>query len=331
VRAGSLTQALEQYGDAEHLRAGVELRRAPSVWCSWYHYFLDVTEADIDENLAGFARRDLPVDVVQVDDGWQAAVGDWLELSPRFSSLHDLAARIRDSGRRAGIWVAPFTVAEHSRLAVDHPEWLLHDGGVNWGGRLAGLDLTHPDVRDYLGRVFRGLREHGFDYFKLDFLYTGALQGRRHADVSDLEAYRSGLRLVREAVGPDAYLLGCGAPILPSIGLIDAMRVSPDTFHPSIGEQVGGEPVGGEPVGIDGLRGRANVEARAWQQGRLWVNDADCLVVRPSFSRRVEWAAVVERYSGLRSFSDQVAALDEWGCKTVRRLLGSVPDAVPFG
>ena len=314
VQASGVGPALETYGDGQ--QAHLPLRRAPRVWCTWYQYFLDVTEADVVENLDAIEHLDLPVDVVQVDDGWQAAVGDWHELSPRFSSMRDLATRIRDGGRRAGLWVAPFTVAEGSALAADHPEWLVPGGGVNWDGRLSGLDLTHPEVRDHLRRVFGTLRDAGFDYFKLDFLYTGALPGRRHDDVSGVEAYRSGLRLVREAVGEDAYLLGCGAPMLPSVGLVDAMRVSPDTFHPGLADTE--------------LRGRPAVEARAWQQGRLWVNDADCLVARPSFHRREEWAGVVERFGGLRSFSDRVSALDTWGLATVRRLLASTPDPVPF-
>jgi alpha-galactosidase len=320
LSAPGLGAALAQYGDAERERAGVRLRPAPAVWCSWYHYFLDVTEADIVENLEAFDRAELPVGVVQVDDGWQAAVGDWLDLSSRFSSIRDLAARIRDTGRRAGIWVAPFLVAEHSRVAKDHPDWLLGDAGTNWGGALHGLDLTHPAVRDYLRQVFAGLREAGYDYFKLDFLYAGALPGPRHEDLSAVAAYRSGLQLVRDAVGEDAYVLACGAPILPSVGLVDAMRVSPDTYNPDDLAVPGGDP----------LRGRPSVEARAWQQGRFWVNDADCLVARPGFALRQEWAGVVERYGGLRSFSDRVQDLDRWGLDTVRRLLGAVPDPAPF-
>jgi alpha-galactosidase len=316
--AESIGAALEQYGDSARLQAGIPLRRPPRVWCSWYEYFLDVTDADVIENLEAIDRLDLPVDVLQIDDGWQAAVGDWEELSSRFSSMRDLASRIQDAGRRAGIWVAPFTVAEHSAMAADHPEWLMDGGGTNWGGRLSGLDLTNPGARSHLRRVFEELREAGFGYFKLDFLFTGALPGSRHADLTDVQAYRSGLSLVREAVGDEAYLLGCGAPILPSIGLVDAMRVSPDTFHPD----------GGEIGAV--LRGRPAVEARAWQQGRLWVNDADCLVVRPSFARREEWAGVVERLGGLRSFSDRVSTLDRWGLETVRRLLASPPEPVPF-
>jgi len=49
------------------------------------------------------------------------------------------------------------------------------------------------------------------------------------------------------------------------------MRVSPDTYNPT-------DPDDGSNV----LRGQSCIEARAWQHGRLWVNDADCLVARPS-------------------------------------------------
>jgi alpha-galactosidase len=41
-------------------------------------------------------------------------------------------------------------------------------------------------------------------------------------------AYRLGLGVIREAMGTDAYFLTCGAPILPSLGLCDAMRIGPD-------------------------------------------------------------------------------------------------------
>jgi alpha-galactosidase len=320
---GGLGRALEKYGDAERDRTdGRPLRPAPTAWCSWYHYFLDVTQDDIVENADAVARLDLPVDVVQVDDGWQAGIGDWQDLSPRFTSMSDLAARIRDTGRRAGIWLAPFMAGDGSALAGDHPDWLVGEAGTNWGQQLAGLDLTHPQVRDHLWTVLRGLRDVGYDYFKLDFLYAGALPGPRHRDVTAAQAYREGLHLVRDAVGEDSYVVGCGAPLLPSVGLVDAMRVAPDTYNPLVAEvpQNAGSP----------LRGRAGVEARAWQQGRLWVNDGDSLVARPAFGLRREWAEVVERYSGLRSFSDRIADLDDWGLETVRRLLTTVPPPTPF-
>jgi hypothetical protein len=36
------------------------------------------------------------------------------------------------------------------------------------------------------------------------------------------------MAVIRDAAGSDAYLLGCGAPIIPSVGHVDAMRVSND-------------------------------------------------------------------------------------------------------
>jgi alpha-galactosidase len=310
---------LASFADRYAAQAGAVLRAAPTVWCSWYRYFLEVTEADVVENLAAIGECGLPVDVVQIDDGWQSGIGDWTSLSGRFTSLPRLVDRIRATGRRAGIWVAPFIAGSGSDLARDHPDWLVGDAGSNWDQDVHGVDLTHPAAREYLWGAFRALADAGFDYFKLDFLYGGTAPGRRHdPDVTAVAAYRSGLELVRDAVGPDAYLVGCGAPILPSVGLVDAMRVSPDTFHVDAQD------------GSRGLRGEMATTARAWQHGRFWVNDPDCVVMRPSFSLRERWAGVVERFGGLRSCSDRIAELDDWGIETTRRLLSTAPPPTPF-
>lgn len=311
---GSAGQAaLAAFGARFGAAAGARITApVPRVWCTWYRYFEEVTAADVLENLAAIERRALPVDVVQIDDGWSLGTGAWTRPDPRFGSVPDTVAAILDSGRRAGIWLAPFSVGSRSEVAQRHPEWLTGPAGYNWGDELIGLDLTHPDVRAHLVDVFTGIRELGIDYLKLDFLYAGAVPAVRHAaDLSPIAAYRSGLSLIREVMGDDAYLLGCGAPILPSVGLVDAMRVSPDTFHE-----------GGED-GSQGLRGRMSLEARAWQHDRLWTNDPDCLIARPQFALRDEWAEVVLDAPGLRGFSDRIAELDERGMDYVRRLLGA--------
>ena len=72
------------------------------------------------------------------------------------------------------------------------------------------------------------VRTWGFDYLKLDFLYGGALKGKRFKDMPREAAYRESLRVMREAMGEDAFFLTCGTPILPAIGLCDAMRIGPD-------------------------------------------------------------------------------------------------------
>jgi alpha-galactosidase len=315
----ALAAALEAVGDGLGAASDARVAAAPTVWCSWYQYFLEVAEADILENLRAIDALELPVDVVQIDDGWEAGIGDWLDLSSRFSSTRALADQIRAAGHRPGLWLAPFIVGADSETARAHPEWLVGDAGWNWDQRLHGLDLTHPGARDYLRRVFTGLREQGFDYVKLDFLYGGAIPGPRHDDCSPVQAYRSGLALVRQALGDDAFVVACGAPVLPSVGLVDAMRVSADTYNPEDLDN-----------GQDVLRGRAALEARAWQQGRLWINDPDCVVARPRFAQRAEWADLAQRWGGLRSFSDRIADLDDWGVRRVRTLLQSGGTADPF-
>ncbi|MER6249763.1 glycoside hydrolase family 36 protein [Streptomyces griseorubiginosus] len=302
---------------------GVEAPRpAPTVWCSWYEYFTEVTEDDIHENLRAMDTLDLPIDVVQIDDGYQKALGDWLTLSGRFRSREGIADAIRARGRRAGIWTAPFLVDPASDLAAEHPDWLVEDlsggflhAGRNWGHDLCVLDTTHPEAAAWLADVFRTLRSEGYDYFKVDFLYAGALEGVRHTDADALTAYRDGIRLIREAIGPDAYLLGCGAPILPSVGLFDAMRVSPDTAPHRRPEAGDFSQPGQDPAEFTGA-------GRQWQHGVLWVNDPDCLMARPAVETRERWAAHVAATAGLMASSDRLLSLDQWGVQTTRRLLG---------
>lgn len=313
-------EALTVFGDAFAVQAGVRpLRTAPRVWCTWYRYFEDVSAADVELNLSAFDKSDIAVDVVQIDDGWSLGLGERLRPSRGIPDLRALVDKVRSTGRRVGIWLAPFVVGAETNLARENPEWLAGHAGWNWGQELRGLDLTNPGVRDFLGTAIQDLASLGFDYFKFDFLYGGALAARRHEDLSGVAAYRSGIELLRHAAGDGAYLLGCGAPILPSVGVFDAMRVSSDVFHE-----------GGQD-GLRGLVGRDSLVARAWQHGRFWVNDPDCLVARPAYQGRADWARTFEDFGGLRSFSDQVDELDDWGLTTTRRLMASAPSPAPLG
>ena len=162
-------------------------------WCSWYQYFHDVTEADIAANLALADRW--PFDVFQVDDGYQAAIGDWLETNDRFpSDLAGLAASIGATGRTPGLWLAPFLVAPDSEVARRHPDWIARHvvDGVDtgplrtwwnppWGGGedgfMYGLDTTHPEVAAHLEAVAAAVVDAGFPYLKLDFTFSPSVDG----------------------------------------------------------------------------------------------------------------------------------------------------------
>ena len=322
-----IAAALAAYGDRLAAQAGVSgLRSLGPGWCSWYWYRDAVTEADVDANLAAADRLALPIRVFQLDDGYQGEIGDWLDQKDRFDPIRELADRIRDSGREAGLWTAPLLVGTNSRVAREHPDWLVR-GAVaaarHWDQEIRVLDVTHPGARDHLVDVFRTLRAWGFTYHKLDFLYGGALEGGRHADVSGIAAYREGLRLIRDAVGSDATLLGCGAPLLPSVGLVDAMRISPDVapqYQPESGDL-------SQPSVRAAL---AAGRARAWMHGRLWVNDPDCLLARSDIEHLDEWVAHVEASGGLVVSSDPLDRLDPRGVEITRRLLRPSIGASPL-
>lgn len=224
---------LARYADLLEERFGKgRAGQAPRVWCSWYTLYTEIHEQQLLKILADL--QELPFDVFQIDDGWQVRIGDW-EANEKFPhGMAYLAARIRESGRRAGLWLAPLLVVPSSSPYRQHRDWLLRDekgrlvsAGFNWGEPLYALDTTHPEALAWLATLMRTVRAWGYDYLKLDFLYAGALPGRRHTPVPRETAFRQGLQVIRQALG-DAYLLTCGTPILPSLGLCDGMRIGPD-------------------------------------------------------------------------------------------------------
>jgi alpha-galactosidase len=211
-----------------------ETRRTkiPRVWCSWYSLYAWVTETSFLHVLDGL--QDLPFDVVQLDDGWELNVGDW-EANKKFpSGLAAIANKIRAGGRIPGLWLAPFMVSLNSNLARQHPDWLLRNehgqpvkAGLSWNGITYALDTSHPEVLAWLDDLIRKVRGWGYEYLKLDFLYAGALPGKRKNDLPREAAYRRAMQVIRAAAG-EAYILGCAALIIPSLGLCDGMRIGPD-------------------------------------------------------------------------------------------------------
>ena len=156
----------------------------------------------------------------QVDDGYQAAIGDWLDTNARFpSDLAGLAGSIRSSGRTPGLWLAPFLVAPDSEVARRHPDWIarhLVDGvdtgplrtwwNPPWGGGedgfMYGLDTTHPEVAAHLEAVAAAVVEAGFPYLKLDFTFSPSVDGG-YADPgrTPAERVRDGFAAIRRGAG----------------------------------------------------------------------------------------------------------------------------------
>lgn len=270
---------LDRYANEVARRMHARVPTAPVTgWCSWYSAYTAISEADVLRQLAWLKenRAWCPLKMVQIDHGYETVIGDWLSPTERFPrGLRFVADAIREAGFVAGLWVSPFMVGETSSVAREHPEWLLRDHSgapvlavQAWGNNYA-LDVSQPEVLAWLRHVFRTVAfDWGFEYLKLDFLYAGCMPGVRK--VSSMEAYRAALSAIREEVG-DCFLLGCGAPLLPSVGLVDAMRVSPDAGS----EWVSPDGQRTSPARLNAIRSNL---AHAWMHARWWTNDPDCLL-----------------------------------------------------
>ncbi|MHA1267148.1 MAG: glycoside hydrolase family 36 protein [Candidatus Helarchaeota archaeon] len=227
----------------------------PTGWCSWYQYWKNISEEKMLTNLkaAQKLKNRIPLEYIQLDDGYEPnnALGVWTEADPKKfpNGLKNLVNQIKSSGFKAGLWLAPFLISNTSKIYKEHPDWIIKEksGKAIWGAwpflgaasflgaffwdRVYALDLTNPEVQDFLRQTIETLvQEYGFDYLKIDFIYAAAIEGIRHdPTMTRIQAYRKGLEIIREAAGDSTFILGCGAPFGPAIGIVDAMRVSTDT------------------------------------------------------------------------------------------------------
>ena len=250
----------------------------PTGWCSWYCFGPRVTAKQVLDNLDFIAKHTPGLRYVQIDDGYQPAMGDWLDTGAAFGGdVQGVLKQIRQRGFEPAIWVAPFVAEEKSKIFQQHPNWFVKDSEgkplrsdrVTFGGWRRGpwyvLDGTHPEVQQHFEKFFRIMkRDWGCTYFKLDANFWGAIHGGRFHDprATRIEAYRRGMKSILRGV-EDSFVLGCNHPIWPSLGLIHGSRSSNDIKR--TWERIE-------------TTARQNL-SRNWQNGRLWWNDSDAIVL----------------------------------------------------
>jgi alpha-galactosidase len=255
----------------------------PAGWCSWYCFGPRVRATDVLENLDVIAKNIPGLKYVQIDDGYQPAMGDWLETGAAFGgNVQGVLKEIRNRGFEPAIWVAPFIAEEKSHIFEQHPEWFVKDAEgrplrsdrVTFGGWRRGpwyaLDGTHPEAQRHLEIVFRTMRQDwGCTYFKLDANFWGAIHGGRFNDqrATRIEAYRRGMQAILRGAG-NSFVLACNHPIWPSLGLIHGSRSSNDIKRSWQRFET---------------TARQNLN-RNWQNGRLWWNDPDAVVLTGELS-----------------------------------------------
>lgn len=300
-------------------------KKLSSGYTTWYNYYGGVTEEIVKRDLQSLVNLPKKVDIFQIDDGYQSAIGDWTIVNEKFpSGMKACADAVHEKGMKAGLWLAPFAATPDSKVFKEHNDWLVRDDygqplcvGHNWGGFYA-LDIYDEGAREYIRNFFDVvLNEWGYDMVKLDFLYAcctkpihNKTRGQIMCDAMDF---------IRECVG-DKLILGCGVPLAPAFGKVDFCRIGAD-------------------MGLDWRRNpyttREDVSTpnaiyntvfRRHLDGRAFLNDPDVFLLRDnnmnmSFKKRKLIAKINHIFGNLLFTSDNV---DKYNDKKINAFLAAI-------
>lgn len=279
-------------------------------YSTWYNYYANINENIVVNDLEALSKVESKIDIFQIDDGYQTAVGDWLSIdSQKFPcGMKYIADIIHEKDMKAGLWLAPLSAQVNSKLAKEHPDWLIHDEngkkilcGINWGN-FYGLDIEKEEVREYIRHFFNVvLNEWKYDMVKLDFLYAASVIPRNGKSRGQLMC--EAMDFIRECVG-DKLILGCGVPLHPAFGKVDYCRIGAD-----IGLEWDKSRIALEDVCTRTTL--CNTIFRRGLDGRAFANDPDVFLLRDNnmtmgFTQRKISATVNHIFGSLLFTSDNV-------------------------
>ncbi len=239
-------------------------RESVTGWSSWWAFFREFTEEDNkdllelwqEKNFADYGYR-----FIQIDDVFQGgkdadrenceiASGylggrpttwlDWKkDLFP--SGMSAYVNSVKQAGFKPAVWMGCFFSDEET--AKQHPGWFVQgsDGqpaAAPWVSY--AMDATQKEVVDALIRpTFRGFKNAGVEYVKIDqlrhYLYDNLhnnLEWCEEKGIGPDEVLRSYLRVAREEMGDETFILSCWGVLPESIGLADACRIGGDGYGP---------------------------------------------------------------------------------------------------
>jgi alpha-galactosidase len=152
-------------------RVDGEIALPPVAQCGWFTFNTgnDVTEAnqiEMMEPMAGMGFEAYWLDAGWFEGGWPAGAGSWVPKAEAFpQGLKPVGDAAHERGLKFVLWFEPERVNPASRIAKEHPEWVLHtgegDGLFNLGDPAARRWLT-----DFLSQC---ITDFGIDVYRNDF------------------------------------------------------------------------------------------------------------------------------------------------------------------
>ncbi len=233
-------------------------------WSSWWAYFREFTEKDLDALLAVWQEKhfdDYGYHFIQIDDGFQGEFDqgrknsskangylggrpttwlDWkIDLFP--NGLTGYASSVNKAGFEPAIWMGCFFSDEET--VQQHPDWFVSDASgkpkdAPWVSYV--MDATNEEtVKALIRPTFKGLKDAGMKYVKIDqlrhFLYDNLhnnIEWCKKKGITPDQVLRAYLTVAREELGDDTFILSCWGVLPESVGLADACRIGGDGYGP---------------------------------------------------------------------------------------------------
>ncbi len=317
------------------LNHAVPAKEIPVGWCSWSCYFSDVNEEKLrraaDAQAAygkGYAN------LIQIDDGWQkntSFCGDWYADERKFpSGLEATSQYVRDRGMTFGLWLAPLLLSEKTPAYETMKDMAME--AVTLREHYHPFNLGDPRFHDHLRATFRRLVEdYRVGYFKLDFLaaairyFHGGGTFVHFEGGYCVELLRNALQTIRDTVGPDVFLLSCGAPTLIGAGIFNGARTSADIIW--------GKSKQNPTYWSIMKRCMATVGRRYFYHNKVYMNDPDGVVLRDydqgdgfncSWAEAELWSVAVAMSGGLVLSNDELENLSPRRRRLYEHLLPAI-------
>lgn len=212
------------------------------VYNTWMPFRRDINERLIRE-LADAAAAS-GVEEFIIDDGWETNYGDWEVDKKKFpNGLKPVFDYIRSKGMKGGLWISLAALERNSRIAGEHPGWIVQDSSGNM------TNLHTPDKNQLTADITTGWRnyiisiiskyvkDNDLRYVKLDLAivtsayifdrsvsgsYAKGRQSYEDRQESLLEIYRSAWSIFDELhqVFPELFI-DCTFETMGAMQLID--------------------------------------------------------------------------------------------------------------
>ncbi len=344
------------YCDFLKEKFNINLPKLPDAgWSSWSCMYGTVTEDDVIKQAQLTKSISEKADMIQIDDGWQNGgtfCGDWTSNQETFKAgLDKLSANLKENNQRLGLWFAPTIFANTGTLYKEHPEYnIFYENGRTervFGGNQVlcadndgskfPIDLENENALKHIESSFKNAVEnYDCHYFKIDFLIRSLircvnnqnLENVTYNTLPSVKAYKNAMRLIRKTVGND-FMMACGAPITESIGIFDAIRTSPDiTWTWSKPPR----PYSYWEIVRNNVQ---NVFLRSYYHGKVFLVDADALVVRGELGRKQDdytptleearlWATTVALSGGAVLINEEIEKLSSDRLNLIKEVINPI-------